>query len=384
MRAFASRDLAERAALVAANRDHTAPWDPLRPDDWYTADGQERELRLDLDSWLRNSGYAFAVLDRTSDDRMIGRMALSNVVRGPWLNATIGWWVAADAGGRGHATAAVTLILRFAFEHVGLHRVQPAIIPRNVRSVRVAEKVGFRLEGRALRYLSINGVVGGPRHLRDDERGLERAQVGRRRKTTCGTPRTEEERISVVEVALALPRSAAGPRGLTPRAERAAVRRALRGDARALDVLFHAHWAAAYRAAWLIVRDAHAAEDIAQEGFIAAVRALDRFDRSRPFGPWLRTIVARRAIDAQRARKLRQEIGDAALEAVPAREPETIADDLLAAVAALPDEQRVVVVLRHLLEMTPTEIGELLDLPRGTVNSRLRRGLDALQEVVER
>ena len=47
---------------------------------------------------------------------------------------------------------------RFAFEHVGLHRVQPAIIPRNTASKRVAQKVGFRLEGRALRYLRINGV----------------------------------------------------------------------------------------------------------------------------------------------------------------------------------------------------------------------------------
>ena len=96
-------------------------------------------------------------------------------------------------------------------------------------------------------------------------------------------------------------RSSRAGRALTPRAERAAVRGALRGDVGALDLLFEAHWPAAYRAAYLIIRDAHAAEDIAQEGFVAAVRALDRFDRSRPFGPWLRTIVARRAIDASRA-----------------------------------------------------------------------------------
>lgn len=158
VRAFRSDDLPERAQLVAANREHTAPWDPIRPDGWYTPSGQERELRMDLDSWLRGSGYAFAVLDRAGDDRMIGRVALANVVRGPWLNATIGWWTAADAGGRGHGTEAVGLVLAFAFEHAGLHRVQPAIIPRNTRSVRVAEKNGFRLEGRALRYLNIAGV----------------------------------------------------------------------------------------------------------------------------------------------------------------------------------------------------------------------------------
>jgi RNA polymerase sigma-70 factor (ECF subfamily) len=163
--------------------------------------------------------------------------------------------------------------------------------------------------------------------------------------------------------------------------ERSAVRAALRGDAAGVDWLFREHWPAAYRAAWLIVRDESAAEDIAQEGFLAALRALDRFDRARPFGPWLRTIVARRAIDAARARALRREVGEEPLTSVAACEdidPPALADDVLAAVAALPDEQRIPIALRHLLGFTPGEIADLLDLPRGTVNSRLRRGLDAL------
>ena len=70
------------------------------------------------------------------------------------------------------------------------------------------------------------------------------------------------------------------------------MRAAVRGDPAGVDWLFREHWPAAYRSAWLIVRDEAAAEDIAQEGFLAALRALDRFDRTRPFGPWLRTIVA--------------------------------------------------------------------------------------------
>jgi RNA polymerase sigma-70 factor (ECF subfamily) len=174
-------------------------------------------------------------------------------------------------------------------------------------------------------------------------------------------------------------------RSTTPRAwkERVAVRAAQRGEAAGVDWLFRAHWPAAYRAAWLIVRDEAAAEDIAQEGFLAAIGALDRFDRTRPFGPWLRTIVARRAIDAARARAVRREVGDEPLAAVAAREAaEGLADDVLAAVAALPDEQRIPIALRHLLGFTPGEIAALLDLPRGTVNSRLRRGLDALSEVL--
>jgi RNA polymerase sigma-70 factor (ECF subfamily) len=185
------------------------------------------------------------------------------------------------------------------------------------------------------------------------------------------------------EAALDAVRPRAARRAVTPRRERALVRAAQRGDAAALEALFRAHWPAAYRAAWFVVRDAQAAEDIAQEAFLAAIAALDRFDRRRPLAPWLRTIVARRAIDALRARKLRREVGDDALAAVPAFEATPPTGDLSDALAGLPDDQRTVVVLRHVLELTPGEIADVLDVPRGTVNSRLRRGLDALEPWAE-
>ena len=121
-------------------------------------------------------------------------------------------------------------------------------------------------------------------------------------------------------------------------------------------------------------------EDIAQESFLAAVRALDRFDRRRPFGPWLHRIVVNRAIDWSRSRALRAEVGDAPLGtlAAPQLSDNPHARSLAGALAALSPEHRAVIVLRHLLEYTPGEIAELLGLPRGTVNSRLRRGLDLL------
>jgi RNA polymerase sigma-70 factor, ECF subfamily len=162
--------------------------------------------------------------------------------------------------------------------------------------------------------------------------------------------------------------------------ERAHVRGAQRGSASDLEALFRLHWPRAHRAAYLVVHDAAAAEDIAQEAFLAAVRNLDRFDRGRPFGPWLHRIVVNRAIDWTRARQLRAETELRDGAAAPAAEP--LDDSLLAALAALPPDHRAVIVLRHLLEYTPGEIAELLGLPRGTVNSRLRRGLDALKETV--
>jgi RNA polymerase sigma-70 factor, ECF subfamily len=162
--------------------------------------------------------------------------------------------------------------------------------------------------------------------------------------------------------------------------EGAHVRAAQRGDASGIEALFRLHWPRAYRAAYLVVHDGAAAEDIAQEAFLAAIRNLDRFDRRRPFGPWLHRIVVNRAIDWTRARQLRAEAE--LVDAAGAEAAGSFDGSLLAALATLPPEHRAVIVLRHLLEYTPGEIAELLGLPRGTVNSRLRRGLDSLKERV--
>ena len=159
--------------------------------------------------------------------------------------------------------------------------------------------------------------------------------------------------------------------------ERAWIRGAQQGSVADMERLFREHWPRAYRAAFLVTYDAAAAEDIAQEAFLAAVRNLDRFDRRRPFGPWLHRIVVNRSIDWTRARRLRAEVelGDH-LPAAPAPDAD---EGTLARIAALPADHRAVVVLRYVLEYTPGEIADLLDLPRGTVNSRLRRGLDRMK-----
>ena len=114
------------------------------------------------------------------------------------------------------------------------------------------------------------------------------------------------------------------------------------------------------------------------------MRALDRFDGRRPFAPWINRIVVNRAIDHSRSRALRREVGAELAESAeaPAAE-ERISDDLMRALAALGAEQRAVVVLRYLLDWTPGEIARALSIPRGTVNSRLRRALDRLAAELE-
>ena len=163
--------------------------------------------------------------------------------------------------------------------------------------------------------------------------------------------------------------------------ERKLIREAQRGSGEALAALYARHWQRAQRAAYLVVHDAAAAEDIAQEAFLAAVDGLDRFDRRRPFAPWLHRIVVNRAIDWGRREALRAG-GEPEERAAQIQTDESVGE-LMPALAQLPPEQRAVVVLRYLLEYTPGEIGRMLELPRGTVNSRLRRGLDRLRDLIE-
>jgi len=159
VRPFAARDLDELLALRRANREFLEPYESTRDERFYTADGQSRELRLDREAWTTGQGYGLAIVDITGEvDRLIGRVAVSNVVLGSWRNATVGYWVDQGSNGRGHATEAVLLALRFAFDELRLHRVQAAVMPRNDRSLRVVEKCGFRPEGLALGYLQIDGV----------------------------------------------------------------------------------------------------------------------------------------------------------------------------------------------------------------------------------
>ena len=183
-------------------------------------------------------------------------------------------------------------------------------------------------------------------------------------------------RVDVAEVSLP-----AAWRPVRRAGDAALVRAAQGGSERAVEELFARHWPDAYRTALLIAHDRAAAEDIAQEAFVAALRALPRFDRGRPLRPWLHRIVVNRAIDWSRARRARAEVAVEALPEPVAGEPVDLGlGDLGPALARLTPEHRAVIVMRFLLELTPGEIAAALDLPRGTVNSRLRRGLDELKD----
>jgi len=156
------------------------------------------------------------------------------------------------------------------------------------------------------------------------------------------------------------------------------VQLARRGSRDAAAELFTRHWQSAWRAAYVLSGRRELADDVAQDAFERAFAALGRFDERRPFGPWLHRIVINRCLDLLRTER-RIVAGDVELARLEWHDAAAADRDLLEAIAGLSLQRRVVIVLRYGLGYTPTAIGELLDVPVGTINSRLARALEDLR-----
>jgi ribosomal-protein-alanine N-acetyltransferase len=153
-RLVATSDAPELAAALAANRKFLAPYEPFRPEDYYTAEGQRAYLEEVLRTTATGLTLPHVIVE---DGRIVGRITLSGITRGPFQSASVGYWVAESANGRGVASAALARILRVAFEEMGLHRIEAGTLVHNAASQRVLERNGFRRYGLAPRYLKIDG-----------------------------------------------------------------------------------------------------------------------------------------------------------------------------------------------------------------------------------
>lgn len=137
----------ELAAVLVANRESHRPFQPLRPEAFFTVEAQRQRLAA--------TDHLYAILD---GDALAGVIELSNVARGPFQSATLGYWVDEARRGRGLATRAVAAIVELAFGELDLHRLEAATLVDNVASQRVLEKNGFLRIGLAPRYLQIAGA----------------------------------------------------------------------------------------------------------------------------------------------------------------------------------------------------------------------------------
>lgn len=134
-------------------------WEPRRPMGSAdpALDRRAYELRCEARDKERASGasYGFGVF---VDERFVGEVNINGVVRGATQSANIGYWVDEAMAGRGYTPEAVVVLLRYAFEDLGLHRIEIAIVPRNAASRRVPAKLGLRAEGVASGLIEINGA----------------------------------------------------------------------------------------------------------------------------------------------------------------------------------------------------------------------------------
>ncbi|MEV0621658.1 GNAT family N-acetyltransferase [Nonomuraea sp. NPDC050404] len=152
---LATEDDAE--ALVIAydrNRDHLKYWEPRRQEEFYTLAGQAQRLKGLLEQQARGQAMAWVLAD---GERVVGRITLNEIVRGPFLNAHVGYWLDAGYTGRGLATEFVREVCRIADQELGLHRLAAGTLLDNTASQAVLRKNGFEPYGTATRYLEIDG-----------------------------------------------------------------------------------------------------------------------------------------------------------------------------------------------------------------------------------
>ena len=143
------------AELLWVNRYFLAPWEPIRDEDNYTVEGQRTTIKSALERYRQGITVPSVILDE--EGRVVGRITLNEIVRGAFQSCHLGYWLSADANGRGLATAAARDMIRVAFEELGLHRIQAGTLLHNVRSQGVLERNGFVRFGVAPAYLKIAG-----------------------------------------------------------------------------------------------------------------------------------------------------------------------------------------------------------------------------------
>ena len=175
------------------------------------------------------------------------------------------------------------------------------------------------------------------------------------------------------------------------------VRRARQGDAEAYGELVRRHQPAALRVATVVLGTTEGADDVVQQAMERAWRAMPRFDERRPFRPWLLRIVANAARNDRRARGRFARLavraashspdGNGAAVAVGPEEA-TVADGerrrVVEALNRLRAEDRIVIALRHFEQLSEREMVDVLDVPRGTVKSRLSRAMTRLRAELDR
>jgi [ribosomal protein S5]-alanine N-acetyltransferase len=155
LRPLEAGDAALLARLYTTERSFLAPFDPPRPDSFYTLEGQRLELGLLERERARDRLYRFLI---EADGEPAGALSVSRITRGPFQNGGLGYWVAQELNGRGVATGAIGLVCEWGFGQAKLHRLEAATLVDNIGSQVALRRNGFLEIGRSPNYLHINGA----------------------------------------------------------------------------------------------------------------------------------------------------------------------------------------------------------------------------------
>lgn len=154
MRVLHLSDAAALAAAYVRNREYLSSWEPVRPDEYYTESWQASDIANRLVAHEAGEGHPLGLF---AGETLVGRFNVAGIVRGPFQNAGLGYWVDSEYAGRGLASAAVQKIVEMARDELGLHRIEASTLLHNVGSQRVLQKAGFQQIGMAPQYLQIAG-----------------------------------------------------------------------------------------------------------------------------------------------------------------------------------------------------------------------------------
>lgn len=139
------------------NKSFLEEWEPIKDEDFYTKQYQEEQLDKELSTIENNSSLRLWVFKKENENKVIGSIGFNNIVRGVFLSCHLGYKLDKDEINKGYMTEAIRKGIEIMFIEFGLHRIEANIMPRNKRSLRVVEKLGFYNEGLAYKYLKING-----------------------------------------------------------------------------------------------------------------------------------------------------------------------------------------------------------------------------------
>ena len=140
--------------LLNRDRAFLAPWQPARTEEFFTLAHQRREIDKALAQQHDGVLLPYVIL---SDGKVVGQIAVSNIVLRAFHSGDLGYWVSQAHNGRGVATSSVALMVAVAFEGLRLHRLQASTLPHNIGSQRVLARTGFERIGLAPKYLRIDG-----------------------------------------------------------------------------------------------------------------------------------------------------------------------------------------------------------------------------------